>query len=170
MNKLRLGTNTLFIFGMEERKVLETGSIYLVVRDFDQSVSFYKQLLEKNVSAQNKTRFAVFNVGNLCLCLLNGKFDAEHPDQVELAGGFVPLYDDYVAIMENQNSGKIVINLGTPDLRKEYERVKGLHIASDMTEIRYINAGSPYWFFCLRDPDGNVIEITGGYTPEGGLL
>ena len=150
--------------------MLETGSIYLVVRDFDQSVSFYKQLLEKNVSAQNKTRFAVFNVGSFYLCLLNGKFDAEHPDQVEHAGEFVPLYDDFAAVMEKQNSGKIVINLGTPDLRKEYERVRELHIASDMTEIRYINAGRPYWYFCLRDPDGNVIEITGGYTPEDGLL
>ena len=150
--------------------MLETGAIYLIVRDFDQSVSFYKQLLEKNVSAQNKTRFAVFNVGSFYLCLLNGKFDAEHPDQVEHAGEFVPLYDDFAAVMEKQNSGKIVINLGTPDLRKEYERVRELHIASDMTEIRYINAGRPYWYFCLRDPDGNVIEITGGYTPVDGLF
>ena len=152
--------------------MIETGSIYLVVRDFNQSVSFYRQLLEKDVLSQNKTRFAIFNVGSLCLCLLNGKFDAEHPDQVERAGGFDPLYDDYAAATETQNIGigKIVINLGAPDLRKEYERIKGLHIAPDMTEIRYINAGRPYWFFCLRDPDGNVIEITGGYTPEGGLL
>ncbi len=150
--------------------MLETGSIYLVVRDFNQSVSFYKQLLEKDVLSQNKTRFAIFNVGNLWLCLLNGKFDAEYPDQVERAGEFDPLFDDFVAVTEKQNSGKIVINLGTPDLRKEYERIRKLHIASDMTEIRYINAGSPYWFFCLRDPDGNVIEITGGYTPEEGSL
>ncbi len=150
--------------------MLEAGSIYLVVRDFDQSVSFYKQLLEKNVSSQNKTRFAIFNVGDLYLGLLNGKFDAEHPDQVERAGGFAPLFDDFVAVTEKQNNGKIVINLGTPDLRKEYERIKELHIASDMTEIRYMNAGRPYWYFCLRDPDGNVIEITGGYTPEGGPL
>ena len=150
--------------------MLETGSIYLVVRDFNQSVSFYKQLLEKDVLSQNKTRFAIFNVGNLWLCLLNGKFDAEYPDQVERAGEFDPLFDDFVAVTEKQNSGKIVINLGTPDLRKEYERIRKLHIASDMTEIRYINAGRPYWFFCLRDPDGNVIEITGGYTPEGDLL
>ena len=150
--------------------MLETGSIYLIVRDFNQSVSFYQQLLEKNVASQNKTRFAIFNVGNLCLCLLNGKFDAEYPEQVERIGEFAPLFDDFVAITEKQNSRKIVINLGTPDLRKEYERIKDLHIASDLTEIRYINAGRPYWYFCLCDPDGNVIEITGGYTPEGGSL
>ncbi len=106
--------------------MLETGLIYLIVRDFDQSLSFYKQLLERNVSAQNKTRFAMFNVGDLCLCLLNGKFDAEHPDQVELAGEFVPLYDDYVAVTEKQNSGKIVINLSTPEVTGAYMPEGGL--------------------------------------------
>lgn len=150
--------------------MLDTGSIYLIVRDFERSVSFYKKLLERDVSAQNKTRFAIFHVGGLCLCLLNGKIDAEHPDLVEHAGKYVPLYDDYTAIMERQNGGKAVINLGTLDLKKEYERLKELSIASDLTAIRYINAGTPYWYFSLRDPDGNVIEITGGYSPEGGGL
>lgn len=150
--------------------MLDTGSIYLIVGDFERSLSFYKQLLERDVSAQNKTRFAIFNVVGLCLCLLNGKFDAEHPDLVEHAGDYVPLYDDYAAVTESQNSGKIVINLGTPDLKKEYERLKELSIASDLTDIRYINAGTPYWYFSLRDPDSNIIEITGGYRPEGGGL
>ena len=82
---------------------------------------------------------------------------------MERKGEYNPLFDDYAAVMKSHNSGKIVINLGTPDLRKEYERIKGLRIASDLTEIRYINAGTPYWFFCLCDPDGNVIEVTGSY-------
>ena len=47
--------------------MLDTGSIYLIARDFERSVSFYKQLLERDVSAQNKTRFAIFHVGSLCL-------------------------------------------------------------------------------------------------------
>ena len=67
--------------------------------------------------------------------------------------------------------GKAVINLGTPDLKGEYERIRGLRIAAHMTGIRYINVGTSYWYFCLCDPDGNTVEITGGYTPEeGGLL
>ncbi len=150
--------------------MLESGSVYLIVRDFERSLSFYKQLLERDVSSQNKTRFAIFYVGSLCLCLLNGRFDAEHPEQVERAGEFDPRYDDFAAVAERPNSGKIVINLGTPDLKKEYARIREKRIGSDLTEIRYMNARSPYWYFCLLDPDGNVIEITGGYAPEGGAL
>lgn len=151
--------------------MINNGSVYLVVRDFEKSVEFYKQLLERDISGRNKTRFAIFNAGSLCLCLMNGRYDAENPEQIQCAGEYSPLYDDYLAVAESPNSRKVVINLGTPDSKAEYERVKGLHIGSNMTEIRYINAGTPYWFFCLSDPDGNVIEITGGYTPGvGGLL
>ena len=151
--------------------MIDNGSIYLVVRDFEKSVDFYKKLLEKDVSGKNKTRFAIFNVGSLCLCMLNGSYDKENPDKVVMAGDYNPLYDNFAAIADINNSRKFVINLCTPDLRKEYERIKALNIGSDLTGIKYVNAGTPYWFFCLRDPDGNVIEITGGYTPDdGGLL
>lgn len=35
-----------------------------------------------------------------------------------------------------------------------------------MTEIKSINAGhGDYFYFQLCDPDGNVIEVTGDYTP-----
>lgn len=147
--------------------MIEYGSVYLVVRDFEKAVDFYKRLLERDVSAQNKTRFAIFNIGSLCLCLLNGRFDAEHPDQIERSGAYAPLYDDYSAAAEKPNSRKVVINLGTPDLRTEYARIEGLAIGSNLTEIRYLNAGAPYWFFSLCDPDGNVLEITGTYSPDG---
>lgn len=148
--------------------MIESGLVYLVVRDFEKSLAFYKKLLERDVSAQNKTRFAVFHVGSFCLCLLNGKYDAEHPDSIEQAGAYHPLYDDYAAIAESPNTRKVVINLGTPDLQKEFERIKAVCIGSDLTEIRYLNAGTPYWFFCLCDPDGNIIEITGDYKPKKG--
>lgn len=148
--------------------MIEFGSVYLVVRDFESSVDFYKKLFETEVSAQNQTRFAVFNKGGLCLCLLNGYFDRDNPDKVVKAGEHGPLYDDYAAVADSGNSRKAVLNFGTPDLRKEYERVKALKIGSDLTEIRYINAGTPYWYFCLSDPDGNPVEITGGFTPAAG--
>lgn len=38
------------------------GSIYLISKDFDKSVQFYKLLLERDVTAQNMNRFAVFSV------------------------------------------------------------------------------------------------------------
>lgn len=49
----------------------------------------------------------------------------------------------------------------------EYKyRIKGLGITTQMTEIRFINIFSPYWYFAFMDPDGNPIEITGDYAEE----
>jgi len=143
--------------------MIKMGSIYLVVKDFEKSLEFYKQLLEKDVSAQNKTRFAIFNVNGLCLSLMNGCFDAKNPEQVTTKGKYYEEYDNMVAIAEKDNPGKVVINLGTDDLEAEYERISRLGIGQNLTEIRYINAGSPYYYFCLQDSDGNTIEITGPY-------
>jgi len=143
--------------------MIKMGSIYLVVKDFEKSLEFYKQLLEKDVSAQNKTRFAIFNVNGLCLCLMNGYFDAKNTEQVTTKGKYYEEYDNMVAIAEQENTGKVVINLGTDDLEAEYERISSLGIGQNLTEIRYINAGSPYYYFCLQDPDGNTVEITGPF-------
>lgn len=68
--------------------------------------------------------------------------------------------------MGMENSGKIVINLCTEDLASEYLRIKELDIASNKTEIRYVNARMPYYYFSLKDIDGYTIEITGNYTPS----
>lgn len=48
-------------------------------------------------------------------------------------------------------------------LKKKHERIKGLNNAT-VSEIMYLNISSPYYMFIVEDPDGNTIEITGGYT------
>ncbi len=53
-----------------------------------------------------------------------------------------------------------------PDLQEEYNRIVSLGIATELTPIRYLNVFSPYWYFTFMDPDGNPIEITGGYKEE----
>ncbi|MCI9386257.1 MAG: VOC family protein [Lachnospiraceae bacterium] len=139
------------------------GSIYLIAKDFEKSISFYKALFEKDVHAQNKTRFAVFDTNGLWLAIMNGRFDVEHPDEVLKKGERCALYDNMEPIMGTANCGKVVINLNTEDLQAEYERIKSLDIGTNLTKIRYINAGRPYYYFCLKDPDGNTIEITGSF-------
>lgn len=146
--------------------MIQLGSVYLIVKNFRKSLDFYRALLEKEVSAQNKERFAIFQAGALTLCILNGYFDREHPQAVVFEGERVEKFDDTVKIAERENCGKAVVNLGTDDLRNEYERIRGLKIGENLTEIRYLNAGNPYWYFCLNDPDGNTIEITGEYKEE----
>lgn len=145
---------------------MRCGSIYLVVKDFNKSLDFYEKLLDMEVSARNGERFAVFNNDGLNICLFNGCYDAEHPEQMETIGESYPIYDDSLAIVNSENNRKIFINLGVHDLRKEYDRIVSLGIADELTPIRYLNVFSPYWYFTFMDPDGNPIEITGGYQEE----
>ncbi len=140
------------------------GSIYLVVRDFEKSLDFYEKILDMKVSASNDTRFAVFNSSGLNICLMNGYYDNYHKDRIKTKGEYYPEYDDMSIIADSENSRKIFINLGVADLKAEYERIEELGIASDLTPIRYIEVFSPYWYFTFKDPDGNPIEITGGYS------
>lgn len=139
------------------------GSVYFVVRDFEKSVAFYEKILDMKVSAVNGTRFAMFHNDGLNLCLMNGYYDAQHPDRVVRKGDYYPEYDDQHLIAAAENTRKVFINLGVADLRAEHERIRSLGVAVNLTPIRYIEVFSPYWYFSFEDPDGNPIEITGGY-------
>ena len=139
------------------------GSIYLVVKDFKKSVSFYENILDMKVSKTNGTRFAIFNVEGLNLCIMNGHFDSKHRKEIIKQGSHVAMYDDMDTIAESENTRKVFINLGVEDLGAEYQRIKSLDIASELTPIRFIQYVSPYWYFTFMDPDGNPIEITGVY-------
>ena len=147
--------------------MINWGSIYLIVKDFDESVKFYKELLEKDVVAQNSNRFAVFDVQGFSLSIMNSRYDVENASKVVKKGLSYEEYDDYLTIATKGNPGKVVINLCTDNLQKEHARVCKLEIGNKITEIRYINAKNPYYYFSLKDPDGNIIEITGPYDEMG---
>ena len=139
------------------------GSIYLVVKDFDKSLDFYEKVLDMKVSATNGKRFAMFNNPGLNLCLMNGYYDEQFPEQKETRGPSYDEYDNMSKIANSTNTKKVFINLGVEDLDKEYQRILDLGIGMNMTPIRYLNVFSPYWYFTFMDPDGNPIEITGGH-------
>lgn len=153
---------------VEDIDVITTGSVYLIVKDFDKALEFYRQILESDVVAQNMNRFAIFGMKGLNLSIMNGYFDVENPDKVVTRGKYYKEYDDCVGIAESENSGKVVINLSTDDLQREYDRIAGLGIGNCVTEIKYINAKTPYYYFSLKDPDDNTIEITGPYDENSG--
>lgn len=142
------------------------GSIYLVVKDFEKSVSFYEKILDMKVSSINGKRFAIFNNEGLNLCLMNGYYDNENSNQVITKGEYWEIYDNHSKIANNVNTRKVFINLAVENLKEEYDRIKELGIATQLTPIRYIEVFSPYWYFTFIDPDGNPIEITGGYKEE----
>lgn len=120
---------------------IHLGSIYLIARDFEKSISFYEQLLSMSVSTRNcGNKFAEFYFDNKCLALMN-------EDSLQ---GHHYVDGDY----------KFVLNFWVEDLVKEYNRLKILNIG-EMTEIEKVNEG--YYYFNVIDPDNNVCEITGGY-------
>lgn len=67
------------------------------------------------------------------------------------------IYDNQSEIANSINTRKVFINLEVEDLKAEYNRIKELGIATQMTEIRFINVFSPYWYFTFMDPDENPI-------------
>lgn len=144
------------------------GSVYLIVNDFNRSIDFYEKLLQIPVSAKNMDRFAMFEFEGMCLALMNAHFDSQNPDKVERKGEYTEYFDDLTAIAAAANSRKFVLNFWDEDLRKEHERIKQLGITDNLTKIKYICNVSPYYYFQLTDPDGNVIEVTGNYSPEEG--
>ena len=51
------------------------------------------------------------------------------------------------------------MNFYTENLKEDYERIKGLNIGNT-SEIMYVNITAPYYYFTIKDPEGNVLEIS----------
>lgn len=147
---------------------MHLGSVYLIVNDFKKSIDFYEKILQMSVSAQNMDRFAMFSFEGHCIALMNGHFDTDNPDKVVHKGEYSQLFDDMKSMAKAPNTHKFVLNFWDEDLQKEYERIKALNITDNLTKIKYVCNVSPYYFFQFTDPDGNIIEVTGAYTPKTG--
>ncbi|MCL2373152.1 MAG: helix-turn-helix domain-containing protein [Defluviitaleaceae bacterium] len=118
--------------------------MYLIVKKFAQSANFYEQLLCIRASVVGHNRFAQFFFDGITMSIMNEQHLPGH---------------DYTGCGDH----KFVLNFWVPGLAAEHERLKALNIGR-ITEITRANAS--YYFFNVYDPDGNVIEITGGYSPE----
>ena len=147
---------------------MHLGSIYLIVNDFEKTLDFYEKLLEMPVTSKNMSRFAQFVFEGHNISIMNGHFDTDHPDMVVHKGEHSETMDNLLEIALAPNTHKFVLNFWDEDLRSEHERVKGLNLSENLTKIKYVYNVSPYYYFQLTDPDGNVIEVTGAYTPMTG--
>lgn len=142
-----VSTDTLLLREPEEPEVsknpLHLGSVYLVVKDFERSVTFYEKFLETKVEnrCRSGNKFVEFYVDNKCIALMN---------ENNIHGHCTDLDSPY----------KFVMNFWVEDLMTEYERVKALDIGY-VTDI--LEAYPTYHYFHLTDPDNNIIEVTGGY-------
>lgn len=148
--------------------MLHLGSIYLVVADINKSIEFYSKLLQMEVSCRNQDRFAQFIFEGHNISIYNPHFDEENPNKVVNIGDYDKEFD-LTGVKSAPNNNKFVLNFWIEDLKKEYERIKSLNIASKITNIKYVNARAPYYYFQLKDPDDNIIEVTGVYN-DGDLI
>lgn len=142
---------------------MHLGSIYLIVKDFNKTITFYEKLLEMKVTSKNMERFAQFEFEGHNISIMNGYFDSQNPELTTKSGQYVDKFDNLVKIVESKNTHKFVLNFWVEDLVKERERILNLNISDLVTEIKYINNVMPYYYFQISDPDDNVIEITGEY-------
>ncbi|MCL2301486.1 MAG: VOC family protein [Firmicutes bacterium] len=156
----------MFFKGKRKPKpALHLGSVYIVVKDFRKSVDFYEKLLGIPLSSENNGRFASFYFEGHCISILNGMFDAANPDKVTRKGGEEGS-DALREIALAPNTHKFTFNFSADDLRASHARIKALGLAEDLSRVHYMCYAAPYYFFVLHDPDGNMIEVTGRYTPE----
>ncbi|MCM1181058.1 MAG: hypothetical protein NC347_12425 [Clostridium sp.] len=138
---------------------MEFVSTYIETEDFNKSIDFYKKVLQIEPIIFCENRWVEFQAGNK-LALYNKKFDEQK------INGNDPLDDHYnKAYIDDFYSGKsdrknniVTFNFYTENLKKEYERIKGLKIC-DLSEIKYVNIAEPYYYFNMCDPDGNILEI-----------
>ena len=118
--------------------LLRLGSIYLIVKDLPASVRFYEKLLSMQVT-KRFLMYAEFCFDNQCIALM---------DESRLPG----------RDSTGQGSHKFALNFCIKDLPAEHIRVKALKIGN-VSEIQHVPPN--YYYFQLRDPDSNVIEIAG---------
>jgi GNAT superfamily N-acetyltransferase len=142
---------------------LHLGSTYFIVKDMDKSIDFYEKLLNMKVSAQSFNRWAQFNFDGKCIAFYNCEYDRQMLDHnQDLKLHYNNSYINYFNERMIKYGNHVVLNFWVENLNKEYDRVKALNIGT-ISEIMYVNIKSPYYFFVLKDPDGNTIEITGSY-------
>ena len=146
--------------------MLNLGSVYLIVKDMERSISFYEALLNMPVTSQNFTRWAQFNFGHACIALFNPQFDdARISVGKDLDSSYNQAYLAYKEQTRIKYGNNFVLNFWVDDLNQEYARIKEFGIG-EVSDILFINVASPYYCFMLEDPDGNQIEITGNYTVD----
>lgn len=137
------------------------GCVYISVKDINRSIEFYGFLLQKEVEVSFKDRWAQFKITNdFRLGLLNPVFDKKIiKDRQDLDEHFDKNYiKNFSSKVRVGNS--IILNLQTDDLNVEHQRLSAKY-KDEVSEIMYINFMFPYYFFMVRDPDGNLIEIAG---------
>ena len=138
---------------------LKLSCVYIVAQDFEKSIDFYTKLFQKPVDKRYEHRWVQIKVSeDLTFGILNQEFDKEF---IQNGENILKHYDEnFINNLETKykTGNRVVLNLGTEDIEKEYKRIKALKV-KEISPMQYVNFMFPYNFFIVKDPDGNTIEI-----------
>ena len=138
---------------------MELCCTYIETNKFNEVVSFYEKILQIKPNIYTKDRWVEFECGNK-LSIYNRKFDEEKIN----SKNNVNYNDAYIKDFNKEQNIKmnniITLNFYTEDLNAEYSRIKALNIGA-ISEIMYVNITEPYYYFTIKDPEGNLLEICG---------
>lgn len=144
---------------------MELYCTYIETNKFEEVVSFYKNVLQIKPNVYTENRWVEFDCGNK-LSIYNRKFDEmkiENDDNVY----YNEVYrKDFNKKQEKKINNIITLNFYTENLDTEYSRIRDLNIGK-VSKIMYVNITEPYYYFTIKDPEGNLLEICGdNYTEK----
>jgi predicted enzyme related to lactoylglutathione lyase len=59
----------------------------------------------------------------------------------------------------NEMPGRIILNFETPDVKAEFERIKGLGVTVQREPYQPGGGGGEMWLATFEDPDGNYFQL-----------
>jgi predicted enzyme related to lactoylglutathione lyase len=66
----------------------------------------------------------------------------------------------------NEMPGRILINFETPDVKKEFKRIKGLGVPVVQEPYQPGDEEEDMWLATFEDPDGNYFQIASPMPPQ----
>ena len=121
---------------------MELCCTYIETNKFMEVISFYEKILQikPNIYTENRWEEKINSRNN------------------------VNYNDAYIKDFNKEQNIKmnniITLNFYTEDLNTEYSRIKALNIG-EISDIMYVNITEPYYYFTIKDPEGNLLEICG---------
>lgn len=139
--------------------MIRLGTTYICVKNMEKSINFYKILLQQDPIYMNEERWVTFKCGQT-VSLYNKEYDQKI---IENHKYFNQAYiDDFFIEDDEKKNNIMILNFEVDNLKAEYERLLSLNIG-EVSKLMYVNVHMPYWYFNIKDPDGNILEITGDF-------
>ena len=139
--------------------MIRLGTTYICVKNMEKSINFYKLLVQQDPIYMNEERWVTFKCGQT-VSLYNKEYDQKI---IENHKYFNQAYiDDFFIEDDEKKNNIMILNFEVDNLKAEYERLLSLNIG-EVSKLMYVNVHMPYWYFNIKDPDGNILEITGDF-------